>query len=167
MPMPAVWERHPGCVNDRAPPSIPRSYRRRPVLIPPVVSVGGMEHTHHTRKAIAAISIAIAAGGLASCATLPEAGMPIVAHRELVRASADRYVEELLGRVSMHRELIRASADRYVEELLGRVSMHRRIVRAGADRYVDEQLERTRTGFCEPSTTEPAPADKPAPVACR
>jgi len=126
-----------------------------------------MEHTHHTRKAIAAISIAIAAGGLASCATPPEAGMPIVAHRELVRASADRYVEELLGRVSMHRELIRASADRYVEELLGRVSMHRRIVRAGADRYVDEQLERTRTGFCEPSTTEPAPADKPAPVACR
>jgi hypothetical protein len=128
-----------------------------------------MEHTHHTRKTIAAISIAIAAAGLASCATPQgaDSGRLSTPHRELVRASADRYVEELLGRVGMHRELVRASADRYVEEQLGRASMHRRIVRAGADRYVDEQLERAGTAFCEPSTPQPAPAEKPAPVACR
>jgi hypothetical protein len=117
-----------------------------------------MEHTRNTRTALAALLLITAVGGLASCATAsaPEWGQTPAGHRQLVRASADRYVEEQLGRVDMHRRLVRASADRYVDEQLGRLDLHRRLVRASADRYVDELIQRARS-FCEPSTTEPAP----------
>jgi hypothetical protein len=95
-----------------------------------------MEHTQNTRTALAGL-VLIAAAGLASCATAP----------------APEWGQTPAG----HRQLVRASAVRYVEELLDRVDMHLRIVRASADRYVDELVERARTAFCEPSTPEPAP----------
>jgi len=91
-----------------------------------------MEHAQNTRRALAALLLITAAGGLASCATAPapEWGQTPAGHRQLVRASADRYVEEQLGRLDMHRRLVRASADRYVDEQLGRLDLHRRLVRA-------------------------------------
>ena len=59
-----------------------------------------MEHAQNTRRALAALLLITAAGGLASCATAPapEWGQTPAGHRQLVRASADRYVDEQIQR---------------------------------------------------------------------
>lgn len=107
-----------------------------------------MEHTHNTRKVLAAGLVLVAATvGLAGCATASSAADPGL-HRTLVRESADRYVDELIERANAavtHRSLVRESADQYVDELVQRanaVVTHRSLVRESADRYVDELIER-------------------------
>ena len=83
-----------------------------------------MEHAQNTRTVLAT-AVVLVATGLAGCATASTAGTgPVVAeHRQLVRESADRYVEEQIDRARSaitHRLLMRESAERYIEELLER-----------------------------------------------
>jgi hypothetical protein len=104
-----------------------------------------MEHTQNTRKALTALAILAVAAGLTSCATPKPAadpGQSAIAHRLLVQAGADRYVDEMVDRAITHRFLVRESADRYVDEMLDRAVTHRVLVRESADRYVEDLVQR-------------------------